>query len=854
METFYGVWSPTLGVLPTVDNYDFAAFYITDTGVLDGTTYTKDKWLIYICEARGKLSQRSYWRITDGVVVFNPDSHSNVPDAGYYTKIRLDNAGNIVAGADLSMDDLPPEVSEKFQAITDENLNKLISAQLSQLFVNNTLNPVQFKYDAKTGKISASLKLDESSININEFGQLYAVAGTGGGGTVNVDMTAYTEALEALKTRVSSIEEQIIKITPIQGKGIELSVQKGGTVFSVNIDENSLGFDSNGKLCVNPDILKDYINSGGGNCANHTHTPDQIQGLEEFVKKIINNVSIYDTLIKNLQNIVDEETIIVNKNGKLEAIATHVQKHKHVMDDISDLNQDIANVWATNQRLHKGNDNQDFDKGAVIMSSLTVGEVLIAFNQLLKEYKQSLTQLSGQVGTVKPTEPGLIDLATFFNIAVTKKVLDVETMNTVEASAKLQVGTDDIIYFSGSYLSCYIDGALAETIEAFDRPGNPFKAGKHGNFFISYFEDAYPKIKTFQGYYKGFAFYYETDLSEGPHEIYFEQKDVNNGAITRSNVVKVNIYNKQPISANIIFDRQPQLNRFVSGVKCTKDSSLVSFSVAAKNFERYAPLDSVKATIDGFGKQELQPREKSGNFLIYGPCEIDIGDFYGKAKVSATILNVVGNSINIEGFTNFINYDDSDEEQYRFFGGSTTPEEGVLVNMVKYDSKEPLLGNFETEAQIKDHFAIIGKTDYTSSGLGQDYSTKPNEQSIILRFECPKMNNFYFDIFDDGDQAYKVAKNGTLESVRVYASVAPSTAITRWVNCNVPYAGYGQWKDTKIFNGLDLFKSTPYRRYVTFGKDPIVDAGYLYLKLIISKPINLKKLVASIKESIDERR
>ena len=71
METFYGVWSPTLGVLPTVDNYDFAAFYIIDTGVLDGTTYTKDKWLIYICEARGKLDQRSYWRITDGVVVFN---------------------------------------------------------------------------------------------------------------------------------------------------------------------------------------------------------------------------------------------------------------------------------------------------------------------------------------------------------------------------------------------------------------------------------------------------------------------------------------------------------------------------------------------------------------------------------------------------------------------------------------------------------------------------------------------------------------------------------------------------------------------------------------------------------------
>ena len=116
------------------------------------------------------------------------------------------------------------------------------------------------------------------------------------------------------------------------------------------------------------------------------------------------------------------------------------------------------------------------------------------------------------------------------------------------------------------------------------------------------------------------------------------------------------------------------------------------------------------------------------------------------------------------------------------------------------------------------------------------------------------MNNFYVDIVDDEDQPYPVNKDGTLKGIEIYASVAPSTVLTRWVNCNVPYAGFGHWTNRDIFNGLDLFRSTQERRWVTFGKDPIIDEGYLYIKLLISKPVNLRALVKSIEESINERR
>ena len=169
MNTFYGVWTPASGALPDVRDLDFAAYYITESGSVPGnsTSFVKDNWLIYICEARGTLSERSYWRVTNGVVLFNPDSHKNVPDPGFYTKVRLDNAGNIVAATDIEYDDLPQEVLDKFEQITDENLNKLIANQLSSIFKNNTLNPIQLKYDEKTGKIGAELKVDEETIGVN---------------------------------------------------------------------------------------------------------------------------------------------------------------------------------------------------------------------------------------------------------------------------------------------------------------------------------------------------------------------------------------------------------------------------------------------------------------------------------------------------------------------------------------------------------------------------------------------------------------------------------------------------------------------------------------------------------------
>ena len=859
MNTFYGVWTPASGALPDVKDLDFAAYYITESGSVPGnsTSFVKDNWLIYICEARGTLSERSYWRVTNGIVLFNPDSHKNVPDPGFYTKVRLDNAGNIVAATDIEYDDLPQEVLDKFEQITDENLNKLIANQLSSIFKNNTLNPIQLKYDAKTGKIGAELKVDEETIGINELGQLCAIGAPEGGGSVSVEID--TTELKELKEKVTSLENEVARIKPIEGNGINLSFKKGGVVYSINIDENSLGFDANGKLCVNPDILSEYINEGsGGQCANHEHKVNQIEGLEDFVKEIINNTSIYNTLVKNISNLVDEETIIINNDGKLEAIATHVQKHQHIMDDITDLNQDIANVWASNQRLHKGNDNQDFNKGAILMSSLTIGEVLIAFNELLKEYKEDIENFGNKVGTIEPIEPGLIDTATFTDVSKKMDAFDVNLKEYTKVnSGATIIQTTDVIYLDGSIIHAFIDDVEVGSLKAFDDDEKTFTVGQYNNFNVTYVGDAYPKFKTFQGYYRGFSFtYIAKDLTEGKHIIYFTQENVNSGIITKSDVIEFNTYQDFTPTCEFNIIEQPTPNGYVSGVKVFKGEPKLSIQVVAKTFKKcFAPIST--NIFSCLGKEyELELEDVSGGLMIYKAITIDIDDYFGYIAFSAAITNWKEYRV-FEEQSGYINIDNSTEEAYRVVqeSGPMIPVDNGTDVFSVYDPAVHLIDKYVDEAQVKDHKAILAKTNYESLLIGPNYSNKASPQMLTLRFECPKMNNFYFDLEDDEGNAFNKNKDGTLRDINIYAGIAPSTVVTRWVDCNNPYEGYGHWESGIIFKALDLFRCDGKRIYVTFGKDGDADAGYLYIKLILSgKSVNLEKLVSSIKESLNERR
>lgn len=109
------------------------------------------------------------------------------------------------------------------------------------------------------------------------------------------------------------------------------------------------------------------------------------------------------------------------------------------------------------------------------------------------------------------------------------------------------------------------------------------------------------------------------------------------------------------------------------------------------------------------------------------------------------------------------------------------------------------------------------------------------------------------DIIDKNGNSYNKIKNGTLENIQIFVSQNESLLPEYWVNGNKPYAGNGSINGIN-WPGLDLFRSTNTRRYITFGQRPNVTTGYIFVKIGITKDstLNCKALVDSILESINE--
>jgi hypothetical protein len=140
------------------------------------------------------------------------------------------------------------------------------------------------------------------------------------------------------------------------------------------------------------------------------------------------------------------------------------------------------------------------------------------------------------------------------------------------------------------------------------------------------------------------------------------------------------------------------------------------------------------------------------------------------------------------------------------------------------------------------------------SVIGPDYSKKASEQYITLRFKAPYFNNFYFDLTDSDGNAFTLDKYGAISSLDIYASESNSSSlVTKWIDCNKPFIGYGNWSTSGVYAGLDLTRSTNTRRWVTLGKRPSVSSGYLFLRIGFTTSIKLETLISSIEECLNER-
>ena len=781
INTFFGAWNPTTNVLPDTVDLDFGAWFISETGTIDDITYNKGDWLIYICEARGTLNERSLWRMTNGVVLFNLDNHQNVPEPGYYTKVRLDNAGNIIDAGDLEYDDLPKEATDKFNLLSDDNIKKNVIEIFKTIFQNDVLNPVQFEYDSNTGKISAQLKLDEETIGINEFGQLKAIGAVPDG-------------------------------------------------------------------------------EGGSGCANHEYDVSDIKGLPEYINNYISNVSILTQLQDNLSNLIDGITIQINSSGQLTAIASAVGKHQHLMSDITDLDPEKANVWASQQYLHAKNNNEDFNDGAVVMGNLTIGEILISFNQLLKKQADKIFQTANSIGKIEPVEPNNIFEAGIEAVYTTvTELYDIETGKMVKCLPVLKVKTSKIVKYFGCYLNVYIDNEKVDTLKVFSHDGWDFNVGTVGNFNITYFGDAYPDAKSFQGFYQGFMVEFSySGLSEGYHTVRFETVDVTSQETIQSESISVPVF--ETVTPQVTFTEYDTLpsNKYVSGVKAYEGDGVITATIEAQCYKsKFAPLNqfTIKDSLNSEKDFESLTFENGKAILKYTTGITS--DFSGKFTITAKCRNEIGTeSVEVKASTNYINFDTSKLEKYRVIGDTNyIPNgDGSIVTFSNYSPATALIDKYINEAQIRDDVVYTTFNNYKPSGIGPDYSNKPAKQYITLKFELPKkINNFYFDLVDGEKHEFDENINGTKKNIEIYAAMSQNTTVQKWLNCNEPWIGYGNPGEDYFYNALDLYRSDKIRRYVTLGVRPPMVAGYLFIKIGFYTSIDLKTLVESIEESLNER-
>ena len=347
-------------------------------------------------------------------------------------------------------------------------------------------------------------------------------------------------------------------------------------------------------------------------------------------------------------------------------------------------------------------------------------------------------------------------------------------------------------------------------------------------------------------------------LSEGYHTVRFETVDVTSQETIQSEEISVPVF--ETVTPQITFTEYDTLpsNKYVSGVKAYEGDGVITATIEAQCYKsRFAPLNqfTIKDSLNSEKDFESLTFENGKAILKYTTGITS--DFNGKFTITAKCRNEIGTeSVEVKALTEYINFDTSKLEKYRVIGDTDyIPNgDGSIVTFSDYSPATALVDKYINEAQIRNDVVYATFTNYKPSGIGPDYSNKPAKQYITLKFELPKkINNFYFDLVDGKKQEFSENINGTKKNIEIYAAMSQNTTVQKWLNCNEPWIGYGNSSKDYLYNALDLYRSDKIRRYVTLGVRPPMVAGYLFIKIGFYTSIDLKTLVESIEESLNER-
>lgn len=329
---------------------------------------------------------------------------------GFYTKLRLDDEGQIVEADYLGEEDLPSH-QHSVSDINKTELKDTIADILATFFANTNDTSVRFVYDNKTKTISADVDIDDESITKNEYGQLIAVSGgegTGGSFTPETDISDISSQLETFRSSIPEIVLQSIsKIFANDNQAaVVFNWDPLTKTYSADLryDGISISKDENGDL-----IATGSKPGEGGDCASHTHTSSQIEDFDEAVKALFEGYS--KNIQFNLNQYIDGKTIKVNEYGQIVAVRTALEKHTHKLEEIVDY---VAPLPAAQQAMSDLGEDVNYDSGVLDFSKLNIGYSILALSQYLENVvKVNIDNLTRKINSIKTQgdNPGIATLS-----------------------------------------------------------------------------------------------------------------------------------------------------------------------------------------------------------------------------------------------------------------------------------------------------------------------------------------------------------------------------------------------------------------------------------------------------------
>lgn len=848
MSTNVGIWSPNELILPTVEpDLDYKFFFVTEPGSIEGLdiSFNSGDWLIYI----KKDGVGNWYKSNGGIISFNTSSSANAPDPGYYTRVRLDNNGNIIDADYITKDDLPKHTHSIDDIIGDWETK--IKSYIGGMFQSHSDSSVQFTYDKSTQTITAEVNIDNDTITQNEWGELTANGGGNGnsGSATTISGKIAINQVEDLSNKLLAIDANIQKnfIVCNSESGLQAKYTDDGTFLSVKIDGTSLVLNADGELSVSSNVLLGGSTDGSDlSCGAHTHTTSQITDFEEAVKDLIkNNAKVTLTDLP-----IDNQTIIINSNGQLSCVAAGTRAHTHTISDITDLNPKIANVWASQQGLQN---DEDYSNGALELTGRTIGYSVKVINEYIKNLDNRLSIVENKINTVIAPEPNSLDFA---NIELSyndkREVYDKDSFNPIIAGFGATFTTDYFYPAKSGKIDIYIDNSLMYTQEINEDTG----LLANQSFEILGIRDSYYDNAMYRGNFESMQIKYTaSNLSEGYHTFYMIHTV--NGDIHQSRNVDFQIY--VPSNPTIILDNLilPENNTYVSGVPCYNGDGKIRFTPRLLGaFTSQFVNGTVYQYSDDNGITWRTPDifAVDNTSIYFEPIEI-YAKSTGSFKVLERAFNVLGALKESNFSTSSLLWNTTDVEQYRVvhgrdFDGQSPSEIGGQV-LSDYNPKNKVP---QYEMVIQNNIGSLVRTDYKNLN-GPDYSNQNTDKNGFVwcnfKFNAPFMNNLHINIVHKDGTPFEKNSNGSLNGLQLYVAQSDTNSSAVWVNGNNPYPGYGK-ADSVSSPGLDLFKSDNKTRYITFGQRPDISVGYLYIKVGVTSNIDLGDLVESVKESINE--